>query len=174
MDLKLFVCSSLIFLNEEFGEFWYELKLTGVDSLPIELEPIEAELGKYAIQVIKLKNPLNEQVKFRTLISNSNYFGLENKQNEFITIEANDATDVNVVFIPAAIGYSDHYTMVTFFNEKLGNITYELKGVGLEPDYQDPINITSEIGQGQIVNINFRNTTDSAVYCDLNLIGINN
>ena len=78
---------------------------------------------------------------------------------------------MNVVFIPAAIGYSDHYTLVTFFNEKLGNITYELKGVGLEPDCQDPINITSEIGQGQIVNINFRNTTDSAIYCDLNLIG---
>lgn len=38
---------SLVFLNDETGEFWYELKLLSVDSLPIQMEPIEAEVGRY-------------------------------------------------------------------------------------------------------------------------------
>ena len=158
---------SLIFVNEEFGEFWYDLKLSGVDALPIQLEPIESEIGRYTKETIKITNPLNEPVKFKTTISNSNYFGLEDKMNEVVHVEANGTEEINIIFIPAAIGLSDHYTLVTFFNEKIGHITYELKGIGLEPDCQDPINITSEIGQGQIVNVSFRNTTNSTVYCDL-------
>jgi hypothetical protein len=37
---------SLIFMNEQYGEFWYDLKLTCTDPLPIQLEPIKAEVGR--------------------------------------------------------------------------------------------------------------------------------
>ena len=86
-------------------------------------------------------------------------------------MNANETVDVNVIFIPAAVGYSDHYAQATFVNEKLGKLVFELSGMGIEPDLQDPINITSEIGQSQIVTINFRNSTDSAIYCDIALNG---
>ena len=158
-------------MNEEFGEFWYDSNLCGIDSLPIQLEPIESEIGKYAIETITLVNPLNEPVKFRTQISNSDYFGLEVKRNKIIHLEPNASIDVVVIFIPAAVGFADHNSLVTFSNEKVGKITYELRGVGLEPECQDLINITAEIGQGEIVNVSFRNTTESAVYCDLSLQG---
>ncbi len=161
---------SLIFLNEEFGEFWYDLKLSSNDANTIQLEPVECEIGKYASVVINLANPLDEAIKFKTNISNPNYFGLEDKKHEQFHLEANSSIDVSIVFIPGAVGFSDHSTIVTFLNEKLGNIRYDLKGVGLEPECQDPINITSEIGQGQIVNVSFRNTTESAVFCDINLV----
>ena len=130
---------------------------------------MESEIGRYTTEKIHLTNPLNELVKFRTIISNSNYFGLEDKKNEIIHLEANASTDVSIVFIPGSVGFSDHYTLVTFFNEKCGNITYEIKGMGLEPECQDPINITAEIGHGQIVNVSFRNTTETVIYCDLSL-----
>jgi hypothetical protein len=69
------------------------------------------------------------------------------------------------------MGLSDHYSLLSFFNEKVGNITYELRGIGTEPDTQDPINITAEVNQSQLVTINFRNSTDSAIYCDLKILG---
>ncbi len=43
----------MIFLNDETGEFWYDLKLVGIDALPIQLEPIESEIGKYVATVPK-------------------------------------------------------------------------------------------------------------------------
>ena len=157
-------------MNEEFGEFWYDLKLSSLDPLPVALDPFEAEVGRFEVRTITIKNPLNEPVTYRTLLSNTNNFSLENRQNEELYIEANGSQDVNVLFTPATIGFSDHYCLVSFYNEKVGNVTYELRGVGLEPERQDPVNVTCEIGQTQIVNVNFRNPTDSAIYCDLKLI----
>lgn len=164
---------NIIFYNDTYGEFWYDLKLISSDPLPIQLEPIKAEVGRFAIEKISLKNPLNENLIFKVNLSPSNYFSLERKQNEqLINVNANESSDINVIFIPAAVGFSDHYAKISFSNDKLGNIVYELSGLGVEPDLQDSINITSEIGQSQIVTINFRNSTDSAIYCDVYLQGI--
>ena len=154
-------------MNEEFGEFWDDIKLVSIDALLIPVEPIESELGKYDSKFMRIGNPMDEPIKYKTVISNSSYFGLEDKRNEYIHLEADETKEISVVFVPGAIGLSDHYTLLTFFNEKVGNISYELKGIGLEPEYQETVKITAEVGQGHIVNINFRNTTDSSVYCDL-------
>ncbi len=154
-------------MNEEFGEFWDDIKLVSIDAFLIPVEPIESELGKYASKFMRIGNPMDEPIKYKTVISNSSYFRLEDKRNEYIHPEAGEAKEISVVFVPGAIGLSDHYTLLTFFNEKVGNISYELKGIGLEPEYQETVKITAEVGQGHIVNINFRNTTDSSVYCYL-------
>lgn len=37
---------SLIFVNDEIGEFWYELKLISSDPQPIQTDFIEAEIGR--------------------------------------------------------------------------------------------------------------------------------
>ncbi|CAF0834043.1 unnamed protein product [Brachionus calyciflorus] len=160
---------SLIFLNDETGEFWYDLKLVSTDPLPIPIDTVEAEVGRYTIQTLKLKNPLNEKLIFRTLISNTSNFALE-KKNDKISVGPLETLDVNVIFTPSTIGMGEHFGIIQFSNEKVGNISYELRGVGLEPDTQDSINITSEICSSEMVTINFRNSTDSAIYCDLNLI----
>jgi hypothetical protein len=160
---------SLIFYSEDIGEFWYELRLTAIDPLPIELEPVEAEVGKYVTKTIQLSNPLNETVLFRVLLSNTKNFSLEKKYLERIQLNANDNLNVNILFTPSQIGLADHTCLVSFFNEKIGNITYELRGIGLEPDSQDLISMSSEISQSQMINVKFRNPTDSAIYCELAL-----
>ena len=165
--------SSLIFINDDIGEFWYDLKLIAVDPLPIQTDLLEAEVGRYTTQIIKVTNPINEAIQFRVLLSNTNNFALERKQNELIDVEPNSSAEINVIFTPATIGYTDHFCLLSFYNEKVGNITYELRGIGLEPDTQDPINITAEVNQAQLVTINFRNSTDSAIYCDLKILDEN-
>lgn len=37
---------SLIFVNDEIGEFWYDLKLSSEDPQPIQIDLIEAEVGR--------------------------------------------------------------------------------------------------------------------------------
>lgn len=77
------------------------------------------------------------------------------------------------MFTPSILGESsDHCGLISFMNEKIGNISYELQGIGLEPEIQDPVNITSEIGHSQMVTVNFRNSTDAPIYCDILLLGI--
>ena len=44
--------SRLIFLNDDIGEFWYDLKLSAIDPLPIQVDPFEAEVGRLAITFI--------------------------------------------------------------------------------------------------------------------------
>lgn len=124
------------------------------------------------MKTIKLSNPLNEPVQFQTLISNPGNFALERKQNERIQLDPLASVDVNIVFTPSTLGDApQHACYISFFNEKVGNLTYELRGVGLEPETQDPINITAEIGHSQMVVINFRNSTDTSISCDIKLIG---
>lgn len=114
---------------------------------------------------------MNEKLQFRVIISNTTNFTLERKQHEHFDVEANGTVDVNILFTPSTVGLSDHFTLISVYNEKVGNITYDLKGIGLEPDVQDPISVTCEVGQTQMATISFRNTTDSAIYCDLALLG---
>ena len=121
------------------------------------------------MKTIQVKNPLNEPVTFRALLSNTNNFSFESRNMEHLKVEANGAQEVKILFTPATIGFSDHQCLVSFFNEKVGNLTFELSGTGLEPERQDPINVTCEIGHTQIAKMTFRNPTDSAIYCDLKL-----
>ena len=37
----------MIFTNEEIGEFWYDIKLNSLEPLAVEMDPIEAQVGKY-------------------------------------------------------------------------------------------------------------------------------
>ena len=162
--------ASVIFQNDETDEFWYDLKLIAIDALPIQLEPIEAEIGRFGVQTVQLRNPIAEKLDFCVFISNTDHFGVENRQhNDVISVEGNSSLDVNFKFMPSTIGLADHVGLISFHNERIGNITYELKGVGLEPDAQDPINITSEVNQSQMVTIYFKNTTNATVHCDLTL-----
>jgi hypothetical protein len=127
--------------------------------------------NRFGIQTIQLKNPLSERLEFRVLVSNTDHFSIENKQHaEVVCVEADSAVDVNIKFMPSTIGLADHVGIISFHNERIGNISYEVRGIGLEPDTQDPINITSEVNQTQMVTVYFKNTTDSAIYCDLALV----
>lgn len=160
----------LIFLNEETGEFWYDLKLVSIDPLPITVDAVEAEVGRYTLLTLRLKNPLNEKINFRALISNTTNFALEKKHNEKLSVGPLETVDVNLIFTPSTVGIGEHFGIIQFYNEKVGNITYEVRGLGLEPDTQNPINITSEICSSEMVTVNFRNSTDSAIYCDVVLV----
>jgi hypothetical protein len=40
--------ASLIFTSEKLGEFWYDMKMTSLDPMPIVCELMQAQVGWYA------------------------------------------------------------------------------------------------------------------------------
>ena len=54
----------------------------------------------------------------------------------------------------------------------MGKIQYDLEGVGLKPSIQDEVSVSAEVGKNEMFTVNFKNTTDSAIYCDLILKGM--
>jgi hypothetical protein len=114
---------SLIFVNDDIGEFWFDLKLLAVDPMPIQAGVLQCEVGRYTIHTLKFTNPVQEPIQFRVLISNSSNFALERKQNELLDVEASGTIDLNIIFTPSTLGFADHFCLISFFNEKVGNIT---------------------------------------------------
>ncbi len=55
---------TIVFYNDDIGEFWYQLTMTAVEPPPINLD-FECELGKCHTQTITLDNPSNEFVSPR-------------------------------------------------------------------------------------------------------------
>ncbi len=125
----------------------------------------------YIRDVIKLQNPLQESIVFQAFSSNTSNFILDLPQKNQITIEANSTVDVPIIFTPSTIGRGEHVTEIVFNNEKIGLIKYQLNGIGLEPTVQEFINISAEVGNSELCSISFKNSTDSAIYCDFVLYG---
>ena len=124
------------------------------------------------MQTIHFENPLEERCSFNVqLTSTSDCFALDRRQNERFELEPHAKCDIGVVFSPSSIGLADHLATLAIASDKVGLIRYEFVGNGLEPDTQEPVVVTCEVSQTQIVSITFRNTTDSAIYCDLRLQG---
>ncbi|KAJ3074529.1 Cilia- and flagella-associated protein 47 [Podochytrium sp. JEL0797] len=67
---------SLIFNNDEIGEFWYELNLEAMEPAPTIVPALSAPLGKCAIQSLFLANPINSEVTIQLVLSNTQDFQL--------------------------------------------------------------------------------------------------
>lgn len=160
---------SLIFFNEETGEFWYDLKLISNDPLVKPLPQLECEVGKSIRSHVKLENPLAEVLEFQTYISNPDNFLFDIKQNENILIEANQIADVPFVFTPSTVGKGNHFSQIIFYNDKVGKIQYDIECIGLKPTIQDTIYSSADVGSTGMFSVNFKNPTDSAIYIDLDL-----
>ncbi|UJR33894.1 hypothetical protein I4U23_021314 [Adineta vaga] len=163
----------LVFFNEEIGEFWYELSLTSTNPRKVDLQPMSAPLGGHTTQEIILENPLDEQIIFQTMSSNNNNFSM-NTDQDTITIPGKSQTKVNIIFNPSSIGsgteQQPHQSTISFNNEKLGTLTYNVRGIGTKPQkLQAPIIIKTEIGVSATTNIGFQNPSNHTIRCDLSL-----
>lgn len=74
-----------------------------------------------ASQEITIENPLDEQIIFQTVSSNTNHFSINNDQDA-ITVQPKSQTKVNIVFNPSSIGNGDeqqHQSKISFVNDKV-------------------------------------------------------
>ncbi|CAF3695722.1 unnamed protein product [Adineta steineri] len=168
----------LIFYNEEIGEFWYELNLTSTNPRKVDLQSMNAPLGGNTAQEITLENPLDEQITYQTVMTNNNNFTL-NTDQDTITIPPKSQAKINIIFNPSSIGtgseQQQHQTNISFVNEKIGTLTYNVKGVGTKPQtLQSAIIMKTEIGVSTTTDIRFQNPSNHPIRCELSLSTGNN
>ena len=62
------------FLNENVGEFWYDLNLIAEENPVVGLELLECELGKVATHFVQLENPTGQELMLDYRNSNPTNF----------------------------------------------------------------------------------------------------
>ncbi|XP_035825915.1 cilia- and flagella-associated protein 47 [Aplysia californica] len=158
---------SLIFFNEEVGEFWYDLVLKAQSPLPTTLPHMECELGRWTKQTITLNNPTDETLELVPSISNTNNFSLERDNERPIVLRPHSSVEVPLRFMPSCLGEADHLAKVIFMSQQLGEWVFVASGTGLLPRPQAPVSVYTSAGSNTTLIIPFRNPTDSAVLADI-------
>lgn len=65
---------SVTFINQDIGEFWYQLHLIANQAPIIKLDKMTCAIGNKTQQIISIENPINEELELKSKISNlTNY-----------------------------------------------------------------------------------------------------
>ncbi|KAK3775916.1 hypothetical protein RRG08_017206 [Elysia crispata] len=158
---------SLIFFNEDVGEFWYDLLLKAESPPPTTLPHMECELGKWTRQNISLNNPTDETLELIPTISNTNNFSLERDNERPLVLRPHCSVEIPLRFMPSSLGESDHLAKIIFISEQLGEWVFVASGTGLVPRPQAPVSTYTAAGSNTTLIIPFRNPTDVPVLADI-------
>ncbi|XP_070567350.1 cilia- and flagella-associated protein 47-like [Ptychodera flava] len=158
---------SLIFQNEQVGEFWYNLKLIAETPAPVVLPHMECELGKWTRQYIELSNPTEETLQLTPSNTNPNNFTLEIDMDRKIVLAPHSSINIPLQFMPSCLGQGDHAAKIAFTCPQLGDLVYMSSGNGLTPRPVDPVSISASLGANTSLIIPFRNPMDQTVLVDV-------
>ncbi|XP_066477404.1 cilia- and flagella-associated protein 47 [Tiliqua scincoides] len=158
---------SVIFLSEKIGEFWYALKLHVEKPEPTTFPEVECELGKWTRQYIPLKNPTYEILELETTNSNSAHFSMEIDYRTPLIVAPHSTTEVPVQFYPSGLGRTNHTATITFTCPQLEEWVFFFSGVGLIPQPQEPVSVSSRLGYHSSIIISFKNPTFEEVLVDV-------
>ncbi|KAL5265854.1 hypothetical protein ACHWQZ_G006507 [Mnemiopsis leidyi] len=158
----------VVFVSEELGEFWYELKLNAEKPRPVSLPQLSAELGKSETTQIPVRNDLPESCLVHITLSNTSHFILHSQRK--VSVPGNGKIDLDVTFVPSSLGTNEKHTChIEFSSPQLGEWSYTLQGQGIRPTVMDPVNISCSLGQVTQTLLPFKNPLDHsiAVSCKL-------
>ncbi|XP_077977423.1 cilia- and flagella-associated protein 47-like [Glandiceps talaboti] len=158
---------SLIFQNEQVGEFWYDLQLIAETPSPVILPHLECELGKWTRQYIQLSNPTEETLELKPKNTNMNNFTLEIDMDKLILLAPHSTAKIPLQFVPSCLGQGDHSAKISFTCSQLGDLVYIASGSGLTPQPMDPVSVSASLGANTSLIVPFRNPMDETVLVDV-------
>jgi hypothetical protein len=121
---------SIMFFNEDTGEFWYQLHLISEPSPPVLLPSVTCEVGKKTTQSVTIENPTESDLVLQINNSNpQNFQVLPGMMIEFswnfhnillaakIVVPPFEKFDVQIVYSPSSIAKEEtarKYFLVEF------------------------------------------------------------
>ncbi|KAI9352744.1 hypothetical protein BDR26DRAFT_203341 [Obelidium mucronatum] len=163
---------SLIFNNDEVGEFWYELHLEALEAPPVLVPEMSAPLGKCGVQAVFVENPMNSEVTIQLSLSNTRDFQLFNQQGINIktlhrqnkkpagpisvTMKPLERIELQVVFWPSSLTEPSIGT-INITSSQIGDFVYHLKGHGLMPEPMTDVTVRSALRKSTTSVISFFN-----------------
>lgn len=141
---------SVTFKNDQ-GHYWWYMVTLKVESSKFERQlDIVSPCRKALFQKIELENPINETVMFKVAIDNEYLSG----QNQ-ITLAPREKKQYELTFLP--LREFKEKTTVTFVNQKIGDIIYEINLEGELPSQIKMNPIRCEVGKTERASITLHN-----------------
>jgi hypothetical protein len=144
---------SVTFKNDQ-GQYWWYMVTLKVESSKFERQlDIVSHCRKPWVQKIELENPINEVVVFKVAIENEYLSGLPQ-----ITLQPRDIEPKKVyelTFLP--LREFKEKTSVTFMNQKIGDIIYEINLEGEIPPQIKLNPVRCEVGKTERTPITLHN-----------------
>jgi hypothetical protein len=159
---------SVAFLNEEAGEFWYELKLKGEAATPTRLPQMTAPAGRSTSHTFTVSNPLGEALPLEVRFTNGGDFrltvasadGTLHRGTEALVLPAFGDLPLTLRYTPSAISKPVEMKL-SISNPQMGELVYEATGVGTPPDEGTPaapaVEVEAALGQPQSSTVSFTN-----------------
>ena len=144
---------SVTFKNEA-GHYWWFMVTLKVESSKFERHlEMMTHCRKSITQEIELFNPINEVITFKVAIENDYLSGPSS-----IVAPPGQKVKYNLTFLPLS-EFGDKKTLVTFMNQKIGDIIYDIRLVSDAAPIQKIGPIKCEIGKTEKSTFKLENVT---------------
>ncbi|GAB1597909.1 hypothetical protein Ahia01_000067700 [Argonauta hians] len=160
----------LKFFNPNFGEFWYELILESKPPIPINLYPMQCQLGMSISQTVVIKNNSNLSSDLTPEITDSNFLLYENGfEVKSLHLEPNCSKTITLTFKPSALNNKRLPCNVIFHSKRFDQIKYSVVGYTLIPTEMSPLTVSAVSGFSSEFILNFHNPLNELVYVSIKL-----
>ena len=160
------------FINEQQGEFWYELDLTCEDAEPLVIDDLRAHISSYSFHPVEIENPLGQDIELEQMISNQNNFKVAlpgyHSMYRPLVVEAYGLATFHIIYTPSAIDEVEEAT-ITLWHPSAGKWAYICKGLGLRPAVMETQFVSAPVGQSSSNVIAFRNPLRRKIICSFSI-----
>ena len=160
---------SIMFSNDQVGEFWYRLSLNANPAPPTVLPSMCCAVGDISSQPILLANPTGEEVNLSCSIDNRRNYTLRDVN---ILIAPYDQVNVILDYAPSSIKTPEK-AIITFSHSRLGDLVYHVEGTGIKPSRMKETVVVASIGSTVSTFFGFRNPFPTEIPLDVYLEGEN-
>ncbi|KAM7543197.1 hypothetical protein Aperf_G00000019327 [Anoplocephala perfoliata] len=159
---------SVIFFNEDSGEFWFDMDLLALPPSPKTAPHWSCELGESCVNTVEIENPAAKSYSLSVEIVNTDVYEVVS----YYLKGASDVTAFNgepmalpdlrtlcliVRFRPQEYGEWLNDGKILLFCEELGEIRIHLSGEGTLPTMKDEVSVEAEYGRCEMITKHFMN-----------------
>jgi hypothetical protein len=162
----------LIFVNDEIGEFWYELDLESEEPDTIMVGNIKAELGKTSRTRLSIENPLGFEIEGELMVDNATNFSVTVPDNQYedniLVIPAYETAEFELHYAPSSMGEPEQCQCV-FEHPQAGTWVFECTGRGHPPSEMDVTKVSATVMSSSSNMVHFRNPLNTEITVRLSL-----
>lgn len=148
--------SSIYFLNDADGEFWFSLKIESTEPPERNLASLSSPIGKSASTFVLLENPLTDKsVSYRYENSNQTSFLVISKKR-MISVGPGEKKRVEIKFVPSTVGIKES-AAISFISSDTGEYVYHLSGTGKPPQPLSPVIVSCPTDSVNSALVTFNN-----------------
>jgi len=162
----------LIFVNDEIGEFWYELELESEEPDPIPVPGIKAELGKTSKTRLSIENPCGFDIEGELVVDNETNYSVTIPDNPYednvLLIPAYETAEFDIHYAPSSMGEVERCECV-FSHPSAGTWVFECSGRGHPPSEMETTNVSATVMSSSSNMVHFRNPLNTEITVRLSL-----